>query len=175
MILGLLKPDAGASHVNGERIVTSGYDGTARVFRTGGGPAVTVLRPHADTVWSATFSSDGKRIVTAQGDGTARVFPAGGGKALVVLRGHTDVVTRAAYSPDGSRHVVRGQDCPHLGRGERQGDRSCAAMTESSSPSPSAPTGPLIFGAGCVPHERRLLEKLIDEPFPAAARLMVNW
>jgi len=89
--------------------VTASVDGTARVFRAGGGPALTVLRGHTDAVQSAAFSPDGTLIVTAGSDRTARVFRASGGRALTVLHGHTGGLWSASFSPDG-RQIVTADD-----------------------------------------------------------------
>jgi WD40 repeat protein len=70
-------------------------------------------------VSSAAFSPDGSRIVTS--DGTARIWDAATAQEIALLRGHDNEVSSAAFSPDGSRIVT--EDRPHLGRGDRQGDR----------------------------------------------------
>ena len=79
-------------------------------------------------VYSAAFSPDGSRIVTASGDKTARIWDAATAKEIAVLRGHDDVGELRRLQPRrvAHRHGVRGQDRPHLGRRDRQGDRGPA-------------------------------------------------
>lgn len=83
---------------DGTRIITAGWDGTARIWDATNGRSLHVLRGHADVVATAVFSPDGKRIATAGWDGSPRVWDARTGRSLHVLRGG-----RAAYfSPDGN-------------------------------------------------------------------------
>ena len=86
------------------------------------------LGGHDGSVHSAAFSPDGSRIVTASADKTARIWDAASAKEIAVLRGHDDVREFRRLQPRrvAHRHGVRGQDRPHLGRRERQGDRGPA-------------------------------------------------
>jgi hypothetical protein len=113
---------------DGSGIVTASSDKTGRIWDAANAKEIAVLRGHDDPVISAAFSPDGSRIVTASADETARIWDAATAKEIAVLRGHDNSVTSAAFSPDGSRIVtrVRGQDRPHLGRGDRHGDRGPA-------------------------------------------------
>jgi hypothetical protein len=129
---------------DGSRIVTASLDKTARIWDAATAKEIAVLRGHNYSVTSAAFSPDGSRIVTASLDGTARIWDAATANESAVLLGHDESVNSAAFSPDGlrivtaslvahrhrviRRHRVRGQDRPHLGRDDRQGDRGPAAM-----------------------------------------------
>ena len=85
------------------------------------------LGGHDDFVNSAAFSPDGSRIVTASSDKTARIWDAATGKEIAVLRGHDDPCFRRLQPRRvAHRHGVSGQDRPHLGRRDRQGDRGPA-------------------------------------------------
>jgi WD40 repeat protein/energy-coupling factor transporter ATP-binding protein EcfA2 len=85
---------------DGSRIVTTSWDGTARVWSLEG-EELAVLEGHTDKVFSAAFSPDGSRILTASADEDARVWSLEG-EALAVLEGQTS----ARFSPDGSRIVT---------------------------------------------------------------------
>jgi len=61
---------------DGQRIVTTGEDNTARVWNAASGRLLATLQGHTDAVVSAEFSPDGQRIVTASGDRTPRVWNA---------------------------------------------------------------------------------------------------
>jgi hypothetical protein len=95
---------------DGSRIVTGGYDGTAKVWDAHSGAPLLELKGHMDMVRSAAFSPDGSRIVTGSGDRTAKVWDARIGAPLLELKGHTSAVWCAAFSPDGSRIVTGGYD-----------------------------------------------------------------
>jgi WD40 repeat protein len=59
---------------DGQRIVTTGADYTARVWDAETTQQLAVLRKHTGNVLMADFSADGERIVTASIDHTARVW-----------------------------------------------------------------------------------------------------
>jgi WD40 repeat protein len=96
---------------DGSRIVTAGFDQTARVWDLSTGKEVVVLKGHESGVLSAKFNSDGSLIVTASYDRTARIWDAETGKQIAVLRGHAFGVLSANFSPDGSRIVTASGDC----------------------------------------------------------------
>lgn len=58
------------------RIVTSGLDGTVRLWDAVGGDLLTIYAGHHGEVRSPTFSPDGRLIVTASTDNTARIWDA---------------------------------------------------------------------------------------------------
>lgn len=95
---------------NGERLVSGGFDYTARVWDLASGLSPTVLRGHEDLVEDASFSPDGDRVLTASDDGTTRVWDSATGDELLVLEGHTGAVYVARYSPDGSLILTAGGD-----------------------------------------------------------------
>jgi WD40 repeat protein len=75
---------------DGQRIVTTSYDRTARVWNAANGQLLAKLEDHTGGVGnpdpftsgaSAAFSPDGQRIVTASDDHTARVY-----RVLVPMR-----------------------------------------------------------------------------------------
>ncbi|MDX2102341.1 MAG: NACHT domain-containing protein, partial [Alphaproteobacteria bacterium] len=85
-------------------------------FPTGGknfrvaSPPSYLLRPHLQTVRSASFSHDGARIVTSSDDSTARVWDARSGQTLLTLSGHQRTVTSGSFSHDGARIVTSSND-----------------------------------------------------------------
>jgi WD40 repeat protein len=56
---------------DGKRLLTSGYDGTARLWDRDTGKELYRFRDHKEFVWSAVFSPDGKWVLTGGGGGTA--------------------------------------------------------------------------------------------------------
>jgi WD40 repeat protein len=96
---------------DGTRIVTSGADGTAKVWNARTGKQLFVLRGHLGLVFDAGFSPDGTRIVTAGSDTTTRLWDAEhGGDALVVFHGHSDLIATAEFSQDGKQILTSSAD-----------------------------------------------------------------
>jgi WD40 repeat protein len=95
---------------DGEKVVTASRDHTARIFDTGSGRPLEVLRGHDGPVVKAAFAPDGHRVVTASDDGTARIWDASSGESLAVLRHDGGPVNSAAFSRDGRRIVTAGKD-----------------------------------------------------------------
>ena len=96
--------------------------------------AAKLLRSEFDS--ALRLASRGTRIDLALPADKTRASPAAAALAAAVsqanwrfaLGGHDSAVLSAAFSPDGSRIVTAsdGQDRPHLGRRDRQGDRGPA-------------------------------------------------
>ncbi|HRI71828.1 MAG TPA: hypothetical protein PK156_46665, partial [Polyangium sp.] len=101
---------------DGERIVTSSFDQTARVWRADGTGDPIILGGkdndgHTAGLRYAAFSRDGTLVVTASEDRTAKVWHANRvDKPLVTLSGHDDWVTAASIAPDGKRVATACQD-----------------------------------------------------------------
>ena len=95
---------------DGASVVTSSWDGTARVWNAQTGAVIATLSGHKFWMNSAAFSPDGGRVVTASWDKTARVWDAKTGAVLATLAGHTDRVNGAAFSADGTRVLTAGND-----------------------------------------------------------------
>lgn len=108
----IFRHDAGVTYAafnaGGDRIVTSSYDRTARIWNVANGTEMAVLRGHQGAVESTSFNPDGSRVVTASRDGTARIWDVAAGKQIFVLPqpGH---VHTAMFSPAGTR-VLTGSD-----------------------------------------------------------------
>jgi WD40 repeat protein len=95
---------------DGERVATTGGDGTVRVWDAHTGRNILVLEGHLEEVNSAAFSPDGSRIVSAGQDRTARLWDAASGRPLAVLEGHVFGATSVAFSSDGGRIVTTSFD-----------------------------------------------------------------
>jgi WD40 repeat protein/class 3 adenylate cyclase len=83
------------------QVVTSGWDGTARIWDIESGRELATLRGRRGIILDAAFSPDGARIATASDDGTARLWDARTGRELFTLFGHERLAHTAAFSPDG--------------------------------------------------------------------------
>jgi WD40 repeat protein len=82
---------------DGTKIVTAGFDTSARIRDAATGKVLFELAGHEQRVTSAHFSADGSKAVTCSYDGTARVWDASTGRSLAVLRGKDDFVCAGAY------------------------------------------------------------------------------
>lgn len=113
------------AHVSSDckRIVTCGFDRTARLWHVTGEP-IAVLQGHdGASVNAARFSRDTNHIVTACDDGTARIWD-GSGQCLAILRGHEGPVLSAIFSPDGAQILTASRD-----QTARLWDRTGAMLT----------------------------------------------
>jgi hypothetical protein len=91
---------------SGDHVVTTGADGTARVWDVATGRPVTPPLRHRDTVVYAAFSPDGLRLLTASKDRTARLWDAVRGELLSPPLRHGRDIKRVLFGPDGSRAFV---------------------------------------------------------------------
>ncbi len=95
---------------NGDRLLTSSYDKTARLWNVETGDEIRRYLGHNWWVWSAAFSPDETRIVTTSQDGTAIVWNTATGEQGPPFSGHVGPVYAAAFSPDGQSVVSGGYD-----------------------------------------------------------------
>ncbi|MGL4967707.1 MAG: AAA family ATPase [Inquilinus sp.] len=92
----------------GDRIVTSSFDKTARIWDVANGSEIAVLKGHDGAVENASFSPDGGHVATAGRDGTGRIWDAASGKQIFVLPQLGNVHT-TMFNPAGTR-VLTGSD-----------------------------------------------------------------
>jgi WD40 repeat protein len=59
---------------DGTRLATASRDRTTRIWDTGSGQELLILRGHTDLVWDVSFNSDGTRLATTGEDGTVRLY-----------------------------------------------------------------------------------------------------
>lgn len=62
------------SPLNGEFVVTSSQDNTARLWGVASGNCVQVLNGHKDEVFACVFNCCGKKIISASKDNTAIIW-----------------------------------------------------------------------------------------------------
>jgi WD40 repeat protein len=99
---------------DGQRVATSGDDGTVRVWHTGPGGAPAgppqVLPGHAGEVWSPQFGPGGRLLAACGIDHTITLWDLVAGGPPRILRGHTGKVWNVAFSPDGRRLASTSDD-----------------------------------------------------------------
>jgi WD40 repeat protein/class 3 adenylate cyclase len=146
----IFRHDGGVTHAtfspSGDRIVTSSYDKTARIWNAKDGSQIAILKGHGGAVERASFSPDGKRVVTAGRDGTARIWDAASGEQIFVLPQAGNVHT-ATFSPSGAR-LLTGSDLggPTIWDAST-GKKIATAQSPGTAPASFSPDG-LTFAAG---------------------------
>jgi WD40 repeat protein/DNA-binding SARP family transcriptional activator len=95
-----------AYNPDGDRLVTGGSAGIARVWDVGRRRELASLPAGHDAVLVARYAPDGERIALGFADGTVAVTDASLGAPRVVLRVNDHEVTSLAFSGDGERIAV---------------------------------------------------------------------
>jgi len=95
---------------DGERLVTAGTDGTAKVWDSTTGALLLTLTGHTVGLASVLYSPDGRFIATGSGndESTVRVWDARTGNQIYILTGHQLWVFGLAFSPDSSLLATSG-------------------------------------------------------------------
>ena len=86
---------------DGTRAVTTGTDGTARLWAAATGQPLGAPLRHPGVVRHAAFGPDGQRLATACNDGTVRFWTVPGGKLLEPAVRQSSEVRFVGFSPDG--------------------------------------------------------------------------
>ena len=98
---------------DGQSLVTSGEDGTARLWDIRGDhPMRPRILRHNSAVFAAAFSPDGQHVVTASRDLRARVWDVETGDAVRVLQ-HSATVEDARFTSNGRQVVTVSRDTVH--------------------------------------------------------------
>jgi len=87
------------------QVLTTSFDGTARIWDSGTGDVISVLRSSTGEIETAQFSPDGYRILTSDWDGSIRIWNARTGQFVVKLSDPVESLFAVKFSPDGDRVV----------------------------------------------------------------------
>jgi WD40 repeat protein len=92
---------------DGQFLLTSSGDFTARLWETATGREIRDLEGHSGSIGSIAFSPDGQFILTGSEDKTARIWNAKTGEEIRQFQGHSEDVRSVAFSHDG-RFILTG-------------------------------------------------------------------
>lgn len=95
---------------DGTQLLTSSWDGTARVWDAATGELLHRLGAHKGRVWNAAFSPDGRRIATAGADGAVIMWDSASGERLFDLSWQPQEVFCLDFSADGRFLAISGID-----------------------------------------------------------------
>lgn len=95
---------------NGQLILTSSIDGTARIWDVEGKRDPIVLSAHSDSIVYAQWSHDGQYALTASADGTVHLTKPDGKTEPIVLSAGKSPILYAEFSSDDRRVVTASED-----------------------------------------------------------------
>ncbi len=95
---------------DGASILTTGEDGTAKIWNAVTGTEILAITGHIAAVTDGAWSPSGDQIATTSLDGSARIWDAMSGDEQLNISGYTGGLTGLDWSPDGSRLVLAFED-----------------------------------------------------------------
>src|SRR5439155_494369 len=99
-----------AWHPQGTRLLSAGWDTTARVWDSQRFEPIILLTSHASQVSALAFSPDGELLVCADSDAILHVWEFATHRVRHLLKGHHASVQCLAFHPNGQALVSGGND-----------------------------------------------------------------
>ncbi|MFQ3661479.1 MAG: WD40 repeat domain-containing serine/threonine-protein kinase [Chloroflexaceae bacterium] len=95
---------------DGRLLVSGGWDGTVRIWRTADGAQVAVLDEQGGNILSVAFSPDGQSIAATGGSEVIRLWQTRSGRLLRTIGGSRGYFSSVAFGPQGSMLITTGAD-----------------------------------------------------------------
>jgi eukaryotic-like serine/threonine-protein kinase len=96
---------------DGERLVSSGFDGVLKVWNVRTAREETPsFRAFLDPIWGLAFSADGRSLAAGGNNRTVGIWDTSSWKLIETLNGHTSTIRTLAFSPDGQQLVSGAED-----------------------------------------------------------------
>jgi WD40 repeat protein/serine/threonine protein kinase len=95
---------------DGSRVVSSGSDGTLRLWDMADGHMLRQVKAHGDEALSVVYRADGKEIASAGPDGTVRLWDPDSDQPPRILTHYRTGTARMTYSADGKLLATGGED-----------------------------------------------------------------
>ena len=95
---------------DGRTVLTSGLDGTARLWDADTGQEKLRFVQHQAAVWCIAFGPNGEVVMTGSDDGTGQLWSVASGSAIGLPLQHQDELTSVGFSPDGRTAVTASLD-----------------------------------------------------------------
>jgi len=95
---------------DGRLLVSGGWDGTVRLWRTSDGAQVAVLDEQGGNVLSVAFSPDGQSVAATGGSEVIRLWQTRSGRLLRTIGGSRGYFSSVAFGPQGSMLITTGAD-----------------------------------------------------------------
>jgi WD40 repeat protein len=99
-----------AYSLDGQIVVSAGFDRTVKIWRVSDGALIRTLIGHTDSILCVALSPDGTLIASGGRDRTIRVWRVSDGALLHTLTGGVGYVSSVAFSPDGQQIVSGNAD-----------------------------------------------------------------
>ena len=139
--------------LDGRRVLTAGFDHTARVWEAATGAPVAAPLKHGQRVWDAAFSPDGRRVLTGSLDRTAQLWDAETGRPLSPPLRHGGRIQDVRFSPDGQLALTVGDQYARVWD---------AANGQLLAPPLGSPTF-VVARAAFAPDSRRLVTRVLGQ------------
>ncbi|KAF9344906.1 hypothetical protein BGX26_003765 [Mortierella sp. AD094] len=94
----------------GSKVVSGGWDRTARVWNADTGECIHFLQGHTINVFSLAYSPSGKEIASASWDTTLRLWDVETGECIHILQDHSGHVSSVTYSVNGGQIASASDD-----------------------------------------------------------------
>ena len=95
---------------DGSRVVSTSFDGVAKVWNVATGAQENTFRSFLDPIWGIAFSPDGRRFALGGNNRDVKILDTTNWNVVTRLVGHSTTVRSVDFSPDGSRVISTGED-----------------------------------------------------------------